>query len=51
MGTSRMGQKMIAALLGHSDPATTARYTYVQAAEQTSAALVEARWERLVGRG
>jgi len=42
-----LGQKTIAALLGHSDPATTARYTHVRAAEQT-AALVEARWERLV---
>jgi len=44
MGT---GQKVIGALLGHSDSATTERYTHV--AQSATAALVEARWLRLGG--
>jgi integrase len=41
------GQKVIATLLGHSDSATTERYTHV--APSATAALVEARWLRLGG--
>jgi len=43
------GQKVIASLLGHTDSATTERYTHV--AQGTTAALVEARWARLRGGG
>ena len=41
------GQKVIATLLGHSDGATTERYTHV--AQSATTALVEARWLRLGG--
>jgi len=41
------GQKVIGALLGHSDSASTERYTHV--AQSATAALVEARWLRLGG--
>ena len=39
-------QKMIAALLGHSNTSATERYTHVQV--DATRALVEARWEGLV---
>jgi integrase len=42
------GQKVIAALLGHSDSTTTERYTRV--AQGATTALVEARWAMLGGR-
>ena len=41
------GQKVIATLLGHSDSATTERYTHV--AQSATTALVQARWLRLGG--
>lgn len=41
------GQKVIGALLGHSDSASTERYTRV--AQSATAALVQARWLRLGG--
>jgi integrase len=41
------GQKVIGALLGHSDSASTERYTHV--APSATAALVQARWLRLGG--
>jgi len=41
------GQKVIGALLGHSDSATTERYTH--GARIATTALVEARWLRLGG--
>jgi integrase len=41
------GQNVIGALLGHSDSASTERYTDV--AQSATAALVEARWLRLCG--
>ena len=41
------GQKVIGALLGHSDSASTERYTHV--APSATAALVQARWTRLGG--
>ena len=44
MGT---GQKVIGALIGHSDSASTERFTHV--AQSTTAAQVEARWLRLGG--
>jgi len=40
-----VGQRRIALLLGHTDVATTARYTHGDSAEMK--ALVEARWARL----
>ncbi len=40
------GQKVIARLFGHADTAATERYTHVAA--DATAALVEARWARLV---
>ncbi|MDJ0766961.1 MAG: site-specific integrase [Myxococcota bacterium] len=43
-----LGQKMIAALLGHTDVGTTARYTHVRV--EATQPVVEARWARLVGR-
>jgi integrase len=42
------GQKVIGALLGHSDSASTERYTHVAPCATT--ATVEARWLRLCGR-
>ena len=41
------GQKVIGALLGHSDSASTERHTHV--AQSATAALVQARWLRLGG--
>jgi site-specific recombinase XerD len=41
------GQKAIASLLGHSNSATTERYTHI--AQSATTALVEARWARLGG--
>jgi integrase len=41
------GQKVIGALLGHSDRASTERYTHI--APSATAALVQARWTRLGG--
>jgi site-specific recombinase XerD len=40
-------QKVIATLLGHSDSATSERYTHV--APSATAALVQTRWLRLGG--
>ena len=40
-------QKMIAALLGHADVGSTARYTHLRV--EATAPLVEARWEKLRG--
>jgi integrase/recombinase XerD len=41
------GQKVIGALLGHSDGASTQRYTHV--AQSATMALVQSRWLRLGG--
>jgi len=41
------GQKVIGTLLGHSDSASTERYTHV--APSATTAMVEARWLRLCG--
>jgi integrase len=41
------GQKVIGALLGHSDSASTERYTHI--APSATTAMVEARWLRLGG--
>ena len=41
------GQKVIGTLLGHSDSASTERYTHV--APSATTAMVEARWLRLGG--
>jgi integrase len=44
MGT---GQKVIGALLGHSDSASTERYTHI--APSATTAMVQSRWLRLCG--
>ena len=41
------GQKIIGTLLGHSDSASTERYTHI--APSATTAMVEARWLRLCG--
>jgi integrase len=41
------GQKVIGTLLGHSDSASTERYTHI--APSATTAMVEARWQRLCG--
>ena len=41
------GQKIIGALLGHSDSSSTERYTHV--AQSATTAMVQARWIRLGG--
>jgi integrase len=41
------GQDVIGALLGHSDSASTERYTHV--AQSATTAMVQARWLRLGG--
>jgi integrase len=41
------GQKVIGALLGHSDSASTERYTHI--AQSATTAMVQARWLQLGG--